>query len=87
MFRELLVKFDLDVFLPDIIICCTFVHDMLLDQSLKDIKQFMEALQEEGLNSEFTNDEFKSATNDLSNVDNRSIHLTTRFIKSLEFTM
>jgi hypothetical protein len=40
-FRELLVKSDLDiVFLRDIIICCTILHNILLRQSHEEVEQF-----------------------------------------------
>jgi hypothetical protein len=41
-FKELLVKSELDVvFLPDVITCCTILHNILLGQSHNKVEQFM----------------------------------------------
>jgi len=45
MFWELLVKSKLQVtFLPDVIICCTILHNMLLQQSHKDVERLFQVL-------------------------------------------
>jgi hypothetical protein len=48
-FRELLGKSSLQVtFLPDVILCCAILHNMLLGQSHEDVEQLLEVLQLEG---------------------------------------
>ena len=52
-FRELLTKSDLDVaFLPDVILCCAILHNMLLGQSHEEVENFFQILRDEGLHAE-----------------------------------
>ena len=56
-FRELLTKSDLDVvFLPDVILCCAILHNMLLGQSHEEVQQLFEVLRTEGLEGEVLNE-------------------------------
>ena len=56
-FRELLIKSDLDVaFLPDVILCCAILHNMLLGQSHEEVENFFQVLQDEGLYGEVGDD-------------------------------
>ena len=49
-FHELLGKSELLVtFLPDVIICCTILHNMLLGQSHQEVERLLQVLQMEGL--------------------------------------
>lgn len=49
-FRELLVKSDLHVtFLPDVIVNCAILHNIMLRQSHEEIEEFLQVLQMEGL--------------------------------------
>ena len=49
-FRELLGKSDLLVtFLPDVIICCTILHNMLLGQSHQEVERLLQVLRTEDL--------------------------------------
>ena len=49
-FRELLGKSDLLVtFLPDVIIYCAILHNMLLGQSHQEVERLLQVLQTEGL--------------------------------------
>lgn len=49
-FRELLVKSDLQVtFLPDVILSCAILHNILLAQSHKEVEELLEVLRNEGL--------------------------------------
>ena len=48
-FRELLVKSDLSVtFLPDVIMCCAILHNVLLAQSHGDVERLLQILRTEG---------------------------------------
>ena len=52
-FCELLLKRELIVtFLSNIILCCVILHNILMDQSHKEVGQFLEVLQVEGLHGE-----------------------------------
>jgi len=49
-FKELLVKSDLYVaFLPDVILACAILHNMLLGQSHKQVKNLLHVLRSKGL--------------------------------------
>ena len=49
-FRELLVKSDLHVtFLPDVILCCALLHNVLLEQSREEVHRFLDILHQNGL--------------------------------------
>jgi hypothetical protein len=57
-FRELLGKSDISVtFLPDVITCCTILHNVFLGQSHEDVERFMEVLRTEGLEGEVIDEE------------------------------
>lgn len=57
-FRELLVKSDLQVtFLPDVILCCAILHNILLGQCHEDVERLLGVLRNEGLNDEDDEDE------------------------------
>jgi hypothetical protein len=44
-FRELLLKSELDVvFLPDVIMCCAILHNVLLGQSPNEVEQLLHVL-------------------------------------------
>jgi len=56
-FKELLTKSNLDVvFLPDVIVCCAILHNMLLGQSHEDIENLFKILQTKGLRAEGLDD-------------------------------
>lgn len=49
-FRELLVKSDLAVtFLPDVILSCAILHNILLGQSHEEVEELLDVLRNEGL--------------------------------------
>lgn len=57
-FKELLEKSDLFVtFLPDGIICCTILHNILLGQSYEEVEELLEVLRIDGLQIEFVEDD------------------------------
>lgn len=59
-FRELLVKSELQVtFLPDVIMCCAILHNLLLRQSHEAIETLLNVLRTEGLHDE-EDDEFRA---------------------------
>ena len=52
-FRELLTKSDLNVaFLPDVIMACAILHNMLLGQSHEEVENLLQVLRTEGLDGE-----------------------------------
>ena len=56
-FRELLTKSDLLVaFLPDVILVCAILHNVLLGQSHEDVENLLGVLRTEGLDGEVCND-------------------------------
>lgn len=57
MFQELIVKFDLHVtFLPDVIVSCCLLHNLLMGQSLDQVERLLEVLQNEGMIPEVDDD-------------------------------
>jgi len=56
--RELLVKSDLHVafFLPNVILACVIVHNILLGQSHKLVENLLDVLRSEGLEREEDNE-------------------------------
>ena len=57
-FRELLVKSQLHItFLPDVIVSCAILHNVLLGQSHEDVEQLLEVLRTEGLHGEVIDDD------------------------------
>lgn len=57
-FRELLVKSDLHVtFLPDVILCCAILHNILLAQSHEEVEELLEILRTEGLDGAVEDDD------------------------------
>lgn len=57
-FRELGGKSDLHVtFLPDVIVACCLMHNLLLGQFVDDVEQLLEVLQSEGMRWEGRNDQ------------------------------
>jgi hypothetical protein len=57
-FRELLVKSQLHVtFLPDVIICCAILHNVLLGQSQDQVEQLLHILRTEGFDGEVVDDD------------------------------
>ena len=57
-FRELLTKLDLNVaFLPDVILACAILHNVLLGQSHEEVEIFLQVLQTKGLEGEVLDDE------------------------------
>ena len=56
-FRELLTKSDLIVaFLPDVILACAILHNVLLGQSHNNVENLLQVLQTEGLDGEAIDD-------------------------------
>ena len=48
-----MTKSDLDVaFLPDVILCCAILHNMLLGQSHEEVENFFQILRDKGLHAE-----------------------------------
>ena len=48
-FREMHQKIELFMaFIPDVVTCCAILHNVLLNQSHKDVEQFMDILYREG---------------------------------------
>jgi hypothetical protein len=57
-FRELLVKTQLHVtFLPDVIICCAILHNVLLGQFQDQVEQLLNILRTEGFEGEVVDDD------------------------------
>lgn len=57
-FRELMEKSDLHVtFLPDVILCCAILHNILLRQSHEEVEDFLEVLRTEGLQAYIPEDD------------------------------
>ena len=57
-FRELLFKTDLHVtFVPDVILCCAILHNILLGQSHHEVEELLEVLQNEGLHGTVIDEE------------------------------
>lgn len=49
-FRELLVKSDLHIaFMPDVILSCCILHNILLGQSHEEVEELLQVLRSEGL--------------------------------------
>ena len=64
-FRELLVKFELDVvFLSDVITCCSILHNISMGQSHNQVEQFMQVLWYEGLEGDVSDDEVEHVENE-----------------------
>ena len=58
-FRELLTKSDLHVaFLPDVILACAILHNMLLGQSHEDVENLLHVLRAEGLDAEVIHEDW-----------------------------
>jgi len=56
-FRELLLKSDLHLgFLPDIILCCAILHNILLGQDPAQVENLLDILRNEGMDTEERND-------------------------------
>jgi hypothetical protein len=57
-FRELLGKSELTVtFLPDVIVCCAILHNILLAQSREDVEHLLHVLRQEGLHGEVVDED------------------------------
>ena len=57
-FCELLLKSELTVtFLPDVIVCCAILHNLLLAQSRKAMEQLLNQLRQEGLHGKVVDDD------------------------------
>ena len=57
-FRELLVKSDLALtFLPDVILSCAILHNILLGQSHEEVEALLELLRDEGLHGAVEDEE------------------------------
>jgi hypothetical protein len=57
-FRELLVKSELTVkFLPDVIVCCAILYNLLLAQTMEAVEQLLNVLRQEGLHGEVLDDD------------------------------
>jgi hypothetical protein len=64
-FREHLVKSELDVvFLPDVIMCCAILHNVLLGQSHDEVEQLLQVLRHEGLEGDITDDDGEPVENE-----------------------
>lgn len=47
-----MLKFDLHVtFLPDVILCCAILHNILMGQSHEDVEALMQVLRNEGMDA------------------------------------
>ena len=69
-FRELLVKSQFHItFLPDVIVSCAILHNVLLGQSHEDIKQLLEVLRTEGLDGKVIDDDVGQGDADNPNGD------------------
>ena len=80
-FRELLIKSDLDVaFLPDVILCCAILHNMLLGQSHAEVENFFQVLQDEGLYREVGDD--VAGVEDAPDATNKSKDIITTTVAS-----
>ena len=56
-FRELHSATDLHVtLLPDVVVCCCILHNLLLDQSAEEVERLLAMLQREGLATVFDDD-------------------------------
>ena len=68
--RELGVKTELHItFIPDVIIACCLLHNLLLGQTQKDVEQLLDILQNEGMAPEV--------------VDNRAVYLLAHGLPNL----
>ena len=57
-FRELLVKSELEVsFMPDVILCCAILHNVLFGQAHEDVDHLLQMLRMEGLAGEVVEDD------------------------------
>ena len=57
-FRELLQKSDLHVtFMPDVILCCAILHNVLLRQSHEEVEELLHILRQEGMDGEVVDDD------------------------------
>lgn len=57
-FWELLEKSDLHVtFMPDVILCCAILHNILLRQSHDEVEELLRILRMEGLDGEVVDEE------------------------------
>lgn len=57
-FRELLVKSQLYItFLPDVIMCCAILHNVLFDQSHEQVDQLLQVLRTKGFDGEVFDDD------------------------------
>jgi hypothetical protein len=57
-FRELLVKSELTVtFLPDVIVCCAILHNLLLAQTREAVEQLLNVLRQEGFHGQVLDDD------------------------------
>lgn len=61
-YRELQSKSDLHVtFLPEVVVCCAILHNILLKQSHHDIERLLEVLQREASTSTEQEEEMRPA--------------------------
>lgn len=57
-FRELLFKSDLHVtFMPDVVLCCASLQNILLSQSHEEVEDLSDVLRNEGMNGALVDDE------------------------------
>jgi hypothetical protein len=64
-FRELLHIIDLHItFVPDVVVCCALVHNVLLGQSLDEVARLLEILQREGALPKVDDDSVLDPDND-----------------------
>lgn len=57
-FRELIGKSELSVtFVPDVVMCCAILHNILLRQSHEEVQELLEVLRREGLQGEVVDED------------------------------
>jgi len=57
-FRELLDKSDLHItFMPDVILCCAILHNVLLRQSHEEVEELLQILRLEGLDGDIVDED------------------------------
>lgn len=57
-FRELIGKSELSVtFVPDVVMCCAILHNILLRQSHEEVEELLQVLRREGLEGDVTDED------------------------------
>lgn len=61
-FKELLLKSDVHIiFLPDVILCCAILHNILMGQSHEEVEELLQILRSEGLDGAVVDEDVGAA--------------------------